>query len=73
MYWEQKNGGPREALGRSGGGKGANVQPEFLDFGQADTGRAARHFPLSPRWTSKHLTPLGRGWTKGSHQLGTLR
>jgi hypothetical protein len=29
-------------------------------------GRAARHFPLGPRWASKPLTPLGGGWTRGS-------
>ena len=40
-------------------------------------GRAARHFPLSPGWASKPLTPLDGGWTRGSpqnqgHQGNTL-
>ena len=29
-------------------------------------GRAARGFPLGPGWASKPLTPLDRGWTRGS-------
>jgi hypothetical protein len=33
-------------------------------------GRAARHFPLGPGWASKTLTPLDRGWTRGSSRPG---
>jgi hypothetical protein len=29
-------------------------------------GRPARHFPLSPGWASKPLTPLNEGWARGS-------
>jgi hypothetical protein len=52
----------------------AHVWPEFLlCSGQADKGRAARRFPLGPRWASKPLTPLKVGeWTRGSPQLGAL-
>jgi hypothetical protein len=32
--------------------------------------RAARCFPLAPRWASKPLTPLDGGWTMGSPQRG---
>jgi hypothetical protein len=37
-------------------------------------GRVARSFPLSPGWASKPLTPLDRGWTRGSPwNQGALR
>jgi hypothetical protein len=33
-------------------------------------GRAARCSPLGPGWASKPLTPLDRGWTRGSPRQG---
>jgi hypothetical protein len=45
--WEQKRGGPRGGPWEKRGEK-AHGWPEFLCYGQADLGRAARCFPLGP-------------------------
>jgi hypothetical protein len=64
--------GTKKVKGEGVGGKEdrphlARVPPMLWAGG---CGRAARRFPLDPRWTSKLLTPLDRGLTMGSPRPG---
>jgi hypothetical protein len=65
--WEQKGGWGRG--GREDSPHPARVPP-MLWAGRC--GKAARQFPLIPERASKPLTPLHRGWIRGSPQPEAL-
>jgi hypothetical protein len=69
LLWKLK-GVAGERGGREASPRPARVPPMLW---ASRRGRAARYFPLCPGWASKPLTPLYRGWTRGSPQPGTLR